>query len=66
MILLQVEDGYGGHVVLAPLAHERAAVVDVHHAEGMPDLFLDAHDLRDLARAALVAATMLEEEGCGA
>ena len=61
MIALRVEDGYGGAVELVPMAHEGAAVVDVRHADRMPDLYLDPHDLRELARVALLAATMLDE-----
>ena len=61
MIALAVEDGYGGSVVLVPLAHERAAVVDVRHADRMPDLMLDPHDLRELARVAMLAADVLDD-----
>jgi hypothetical protein len=61
MIALHVEDGYGAHVVVLPLVHEGAAVVDVHHAPNMPDLYFDAHELRDLADVALLAARMLDE-----
>lgn len=57
---LRVEDGYGAAVVVVPLAHERAAVVYVEHAEPMPDLYLDAADLRDLARVATLAADELD------
>ena len=61
MIALQLQDGYGAHIVVLPLAHERAAVVDIHHAPDMPDLYLDAHELRELAEVALLAAKMLDE-----
>lgn len=63
MIAVRVEDGYGGAVVVTILPHERAAVVDVEAArlEGAHDLYLDAADLRDLARVATVAADMLDE-----
>lgn len=61
MIALHVEDGYGAHVVVLPLAHEGAAVVDVHHADRMPDLFLGPDELRELADVALMAARMLDE-----
>lgn len=61
MIALHVEDGYGGHVVVLPLAHERAAVVDIHHAPDMRDFYLDAGELRELADVALLAARMLDE-----
>ena len=60
MIALRVEDGYGGSVVVVPMAHERAAVVYVEHADRMPDLFLDAVELRDLARIATLAADELD------
>lgn len=61
MIALRVEDPYGAAVVVTPLAHERAALVDVCHADRMPDLMLDAGELRDLARVATLAADMLDE-----
>ena len=67
MIALRVEDGYGGAVELVPLAHEDAAIVDVRHPEHVPphheahDVYLDAVGLRDLARVAILAATMLDE-----
>lgn len=61
MIALHVEDGYGAHVVVVPIVHEGAAVVDVHHAPNMPDLYLDPQELRDLADVALLAARMIEE-----
>jgi hypothetical protein len=65
MIALRVEDAYGAAVVIVPMAHERAAVVDVTppsyvaspHAH---DLWLDADELRDLARIALMAADELD------
>jgi hypothetical protein len=65
VIALRVEDAYGAAVVIVPLAHERAAVVDVTpptyvahpHAH---DLYLDADELRDLARIALMAADELD------
>ena len=60
MIALRVEDGYGAAVVVLPMAHERAAVVHVEHADNMPDLYLDADDLRDLARIAMLAADELD------
>lgn len=61
MIALRVDDGYGGSVELVVMPHEGAAVVNVDHADRMPDLYLDPADLRDLARAAILAATMLDE-----
>ena len=61
MIALHVEDGYGAHVVILPIVHEGAAVVDVHHADRMPDLYLEPHGLRELAGAALMAARMIDE-----
>jgi len=61
MIALRVEDGYGGAVELVVMPHEGAAVVNLDRADRMPDLFLDPMDLRDLARAATLAATMLDE-----
>lgn len=63
MIALRVEDGYGGAVVVTVLAHERAAVVDVEgpRAPMLDDVYLDADDLRDLARIATLAASMLDE-----
>jgi hypothetical protein len=60
MIALRVEDGYGGAVVLMPMAHERAAYVYVDHADRMPDMYLDAVELRDLARIATLAADELD------
>ena len=67
MIALRVEDGYGGSVELVPMAHEDAALIDVRHREDVPphheahDVYLCAHGLRDLARLAILAATMLDE-----
>ena len=61
MIALHVEDGYGAHVVVLPLPHEGAAVVDIHHAPKMPDLYLEPHELRELAEVALLAARMIDE-----
>ena len=60
MIALRVEDGYGGAVVVTILAHEAAAVVDVEHADQMPDLYLGAADLRHLANVATIAADELD------
>jgi hypothetical protein len=60
MIALRVEDAYGAAVVILPMAHERAAVVYVEHADRMPDLYLDAVELRDLARIAAMAADELD------
>lgn len=63
MIALRVEDGYGGAVVVTILPHERLAVVDVEgpRAPMLDDVMLDADDLRDLARLATLAASMLDE-----
>jgi hypothetical protein len=67
MIALRVEDGYGGSVELVPMAHEHAALVDVRHREDVApnhdahDVYLDADGLRDLARVAILAATILDE-----
>lgn len=65
MIALRVEDAYGAAIVVVPLAHERAAVVDVIPPTYVPtpgayDLMLDADELRDLARVALMAADELD------
>jgi hypothetical protein len=65
VIALRVEDAYGAAVVIVPLAHERAAVVDVTPPTYAPtpgayDLMLDADELRDLARIALMAADDLD------
>ena len=62
MIALRVEDAYGAAVVIVPLAHERAAVVDVIPCalDGAHDLYLDAVELRDLARIATLAADELD------
>jgi hypothetical protein len=60
MITLRIDDAYGSAVVIALLRHEDAAVVDVVHEQDMHDLFLDSQDLRDLSRAALLAADELD------
>lgn len=62
MIALLVEDGYGGSVSLVVLPHERAAIPVVKAPDVNPpgDVYLDAHDLRDLARIATLAADELD------
>ena len=62
MIALRVEDGYGGSVSLVVLPHERAAipVVEAPDVNRQGDVYLDAHDLRDLARIATLAADELD------
>lgn len=62
MIALRVEDGYGGGVELTVLGHERAAVVEVVRPRPpmLDDVYLDAHDLRNLARIATIAADELD------
>jgi hypothetical protein len=62
MIALRVEDGYGGSVSLVVLPHERAAipVVEASTSNAPMDVYLDAHDLRDLARIATLAADELD------
>jgi hypothetical protein len=62
MIALRVEDGYGGSVSLVVLPHERAAipVVEASTVNAPMDVYLDAADLRDLARIATIAADELD------
>ena len=57
MIALRVEDGYGGAAVLTLVGEGAYLTVDV---EQLDDLILDAHDLRDLARIATLAADELD------
>ena len=61
MIALRV-DLVEGSVIVTVVPHERAAVLDVERAtlEGAHDVYLDAHDLRDLARIATLAADELD------
>ena len=61
MIALRV-DLVEGSAVVTVLPHEGAAVLDVERAtlEGAHDLYLDARDLRDLARIATIAADELD------
>jgi hypothetical protein len=56
-----VEDGYGSAVEVVLMHHEQAAHLHVVHEEpDMHDFFLDAGQLRDLARMATIAAEELE------
>lgn len=57
MIALRVEDGYGGAVALTLVVEGVVVTVEVAQCA---DVILDAHDLRDLARVALLAADMLD------
>jgi hypothetical protein len=58
MIALRV-DVADAVVEVTVMPHERAAIVTVETG-GAHDAYLDAHDLRDLARVATIAADELD------
>jgi hypothetical protein len=60
MMTIRIEDGYGSAVGITILPNEQAAIVDVTHETDMHDCYLDSSDLRDLARASLMAADELD------
>jgi len=62
MMNIRIEDGYGSAVSFTIIPHEGAAIVDVVHELDMQDCYLCVHDLRDLARAALLTAEELERQ----
>jgi hypothetical protein len=61
MMTLRIDDGYGSELTITLLSNEKTAIVDLKHADGMVDFYLDSADLFDLSRIALIAANELEQ-----